>query len=192
MSNHLCKQHAAIIFFIFSSPSLCTMLHKNNGHGILIIYPCLHRENRIPIISWFASYIFLHFEVAWLCNLARKRKRTTHSTVLFFFTTINTGSFISTFSWNIYFIFLNLVCLGIMTSAVTDPLIIGRVVGDVVDYVCPSNVKMNVIYNSKKHVYNGHELFPSWVNIRPKVTVLGGDMRSFFTLVSKHVRDSCV
>lgn len=73
-----------------------------------------------------------------------------------------------------------------MTSAVTDPLIIGRVVGDVVDYVCPSNVKMNVVYNSKKHVYNGHELFPSSVNIRPKVAVLGGDMRSFFTLVSKY------
>ncbi|KAK1354598.1 Terminal flower 1 [Heracleum sosnowskyi] len=70
-----------------------------------------------------------------------------------------------------------------MTSAVTDPLIIGRVVGDVVDYVFPSNVKMNVVYNSKKHVYNGHELFPSWVNIRPKVAVLGGDMRSFFTLI---------
>ncbi|KAL8136820.1 hypothetical protein V2J09_002821 [Rumex salicifolius] len=65
----------------------------------------------------------------------------------------------------------------------TDPLRIGRVVGDVIDGFTPT-VKMTVTYNSSnKQVYNGHELFPSHVSFKPKVEVLGGDMRSFFTLV---------
>lgn len=63
-----------------------------------------------------------------------------------------------------------------------DPLATGRVIGDVVDNF-NSSVKMSVIYNSTKHVYNGHELFPSAVTSKPKVVVHGGDMRSFFTLV---------
>lgn len=79
-----------------------------------------------------------------------------------------------------------------MTS--NDPLVIGRVIGDVVDYLTPCNVKINVTYNSNKHVYNGHELFPSSVNIKPKVEVVGGDMRSFFTLVYiellRHLNDT--
>ncbi|KAL2557401.1 Protein CENTRORADIALIS-like [Forsythia ovata] len=42
---------------------------------------------------------------------------------------------------------------------------------------------MSVTYNSNKHVYNGHELFPSIVTFKPRVEVHGGDMRSFFTLI---------
>jgi len=38
---------------------------------------------------------------------------------------------------------------------------------------------MIVSYN-KNQVYNGHELFPSTVNTKPKVEIKGGDMRSFF------------
>nr|Q41261.1 RecName: Full=Protein CENTRORADIALIS [Antirrhinum majus]AAB36112.1 CEN [Antirrhinum]1QOU_A Chain A, CEN [Antirrhinum majus]1QOU_B Chain B, CEN [Antirrhinum majus]prf//2206476A CEN gene [Antirrhinum sp.] len=67
----------------------------------------------------------------------------------------------------------------------SDPLVIGRVIGDVVDHFT-STVKMSVIYNSNnsiKHVYNGHELFPSAVTSTPRVEVHGGDMRSFFTLI---------
>jgi hypothetical protein len=64
----------------------------------------------------------------------------------------------------------------------SDPLVVGRVIGDVIDYFTP-NVKMTVTYNSNKQVYNGHELFPSAVTHKPKVEVHGGDMRSFFTLV---------
>ncbi|KAI3461298.1 hypothetical protein Pfo_017961 [Paulownia fortunei] len=64
----------------------------------------------------------------------------------------------------------------------SDPLVIGRVVGDVVDNFS-TTVKMSVIYNSKQHVYNGHELFPSTVTSKPKVEVHGGDMRTFFTLI---------
>lgn len=66
-------------------------------------------------------------------------------------------------------------------SIVTDPLAIGRVIGDVVDYFT-STMKMSVTYNTKQ-VYNGHEFFPSSVTTKPKVQIHGGDMRSFFTLV---------
>ncbi|CAN0900483.1 Protein CENTRORADIALIS [Linum grandiflorum] len=65
----------------------------------------------------------------------------------------------------------------------SDPLVIGRVIGDVVDGLNPINVKMAVTYSSAKQVFNGHELFPSAVTQKPKVEVLGGDLRSFFTLV---------
>ncbi|KAJ0958090.1 putative phosphatidylethanolamine-binding protein [Helianthus annuus] len=62
------------------------------------------------------------------------------------------------------------------------PLVIGRIVGDVVDSFAPS-VNMCVTYNSSNQVYNGHELFPSSVTVKPRVDVHGGDMRSFFTLI---------
>ncbi|KAF5751611.1 Centroradialis [Tripterygium wilfordii] len=61
-------------------------------------------------------------------------------------------------------------------------LVIGRVIGDVVDSFTPS-VKMGVTYTSNKQVFNGHEFFPSAVTQKPKLEVHGGDMRSFFTLV---------
>ncbi|KAK4760562.1 hypothetical protein SAY87_005455 [Trapa incisa] len=64
----------------------------------------------------------------------------------------------------------------------TDPLVVGRVIGDVVDHFSPS-VRMSVTYSSNKQVYNGHELFPSAVTAKPRVEVHGGDLRSFFTLV---------
>ncbi|KAK4409074.1 protein CENTRORADIALIS [Sesamum angolense] len=69
-----------------------------------------------------------------------------------------------------------------MAKMSSDPLVIGRVIGDVVDHFS-STVKMSVTYNSNKHVYNGHELFPSTVTSKPRVEVHGGDMRSFFTLI---------
>ncbi|KAL2345219.1 hypothetical protein Fmac_006504 [Flemingia macrophylla] len=65
-----------------------------------------------------------------------------------------------------------------------EPLIVGRVIGEVLDSFTTS-IKMTVSYN-KKQVYNGHELFPSTVNTKPKVEIDGGDMRSFFTLTDKH------
>ncbi|XAR60128.1 hypothetical protein NMG60_11033380 [Bertholletia excelsa] len=63
-----------------------------------------------------------------------------------------------------------------------NSLVVGRVIGDVVDFFTPS-VKMSVIYNSNKQVYNGHELFPSSVVTKPRVEVDGGELRSFFTLI---------
>ncbi|URD92147.1 Cen-like protein [Musa troglodytarum] len=67
-------------------------------------------------------------------------------------------------------------------SRLIDPLVVGRVIGEVLDSFNPS-VKMLVTYNSDKLVFNGHELYPSAVTSKPRVEVQGGDMRSFFTLV---------
>nr|BAX00858.1 TERMINAL FLOWER1-like protein [Ficus carica] len=63
----------------------------------------------------------------------------------------------------------------------SDPLVLGRVIGDVVDPFSSSH-RMTVTYSNKK-LYNGHEFLPSSVTIKPKVEVHGGDLRSFFTLV---------
>ncbi|KAL9264140.1 CEN-like protein [Drosera capensis] len=67
-------------------------------------------------------------------------------------------------------------------AKVSNSLILGRVIGDVIDCFIPT-VKMCVKYNSNKQVFNGHELFPSGVTLKPRVEVQGGDLRSFFTLV---------
>lgn len=66
-------------------------------------------------------------------------------------------------------------------ARIIEPLIVGRVIGDVVDYFTPE-VKMCVTYNNRQ-VCNGYELYPSTAVAKPKVEVQGGDMRSFFTLV---------
>ncbi|CAG7878804.1 hypothetical protein IGI04_008880 [Brassica rapa subsp. trilocularis] len=68
-----------------------------------------------------------------------------------------------------------------MGVRVIEPLIMGRVVGDVLDFFTPT-IKMNVSYN-KNQVSNGHELLPSSVSSKPRVEIHGGDLRSFFTLV---------
>ncbi|KAL6141767.1 hypothetical protein ACLB2K_060054 [Fragaria x ananassa] len=66
-------------------------------------------------------------------------------------------------------------------ARMSEPLAVGRVIGDVLDSFTPTT-KMIVTYNTKL-VCNGHELFPSAVTAKPKVEIQGGDMRSFFTLV---------
>ncbi|CAN6339673.1 unnamed protein product [Urochloa humidicola] len=67
-------------------------------------------------------------------------------------------------------------------SRSVEPLIVGRVIGEVLDSFNPC-VKMIVTYNSNKLVFNGHEIYPSAVVSKPKVEVQGGDLRSFFTLI---------
>ncbi|KAL1822539.1 hypothetical protein DCAR_0310356 [Daucus carota subsp. sativus] len=62
-----------------------------------------------------------------------------------------------------------------------EPLIVGKVIGDVLDHFIPS-IKMSITYSTKL-VCNGHELFPSAVSAKPRVEVHGGDLRTFFTLV---------
>ncbi|URE42284.1 Cen-like protein [Musa troglodytarum] len=64
-----------------------------------------------------------------------------------------------------------------------EPLVVGRVIGEVLDSFRPS-VRILVTYSSNKLVFNGHEFYPSTVTSRPRVEVQGGDMRSFFTLMS--------
>lgn len=68
-----------------------------------------------------------------------------------------------------------------MTRAAAEPLILGRVIGDVLDSFIPS-IKMSVTFNNKV-VLNGHEFYPSTVAAKPGVEIQGGDMRTFFTLV---------
>lgn len=62
-----------------------------------------------------------------------------------------------------------------------DPLVVGRVVGDVLD---PFNrtTTLRVSYGSRE-VTNGREFKPSQVVIQPRVDVGGNDLRTFYTLV---------
>ncbi|XP_073027640.1 protein CENTRORADIALIS-like [Primulina eburnea] len=70
-----------------------------------------------------------------------------------------------------------------MARISSDPLVISRVIGDVVDHFS-TTVIMSVTYNSnKQELHNGYEYFPSAVTCKPRVEVHGGDLRSFFTLV---------
>ncbi len=73
------------------------------------------------------------------------------------------------------------VSLSLSMARISEPLVVGRVIGDVLDSFTPS-IKMSITYNNKQ-VCNGHELYPSTVTTKPRVEVQGGDMRSFFTLV---------
>ncbi|KAL2533558.1 Protein TERMINAL FLOWER 1 [Abeliophyllum distichum] len=63
-----------------------------------------------------------------------------------------------------------------------EPLILGRVIGDVLDSFTPS-IKMSITYNGNKPVNNGREFYPSAVDTKPRVEIQGGDMRTFYTLV---------
>ncbi|CAA0810686.1 Protein CENTRORADIALIS-like [Striga hermonthica] len=51
------------------------------------------------------------------------------------------------------------------------PLVISRVIGDVVDNFS-SSVKMCVTYHSNKNVYNGHDLLPSSITTKPRVEIM--------------------
>lgn len=66
-------------------------------------------------------------------------------------------------------------------SRAAEPLVVGRVIGDVLDSFIPS-ITMTVTFNNKR-VFNGHEFYPSTVATKPRVEIEGGDMRTFFTLV---------
>jgi hypothetical protein len=62
-----------------------------------------------------------------------------------------------------------------------DSLVLGRVVGDVVDLFSPT-VALRVSYNGRR-VINGSDLRPSAVVARPRVEVGGADFRQSYTLV---------
>ncbi|CAI0403594.1 unnamed protein product, partial [Linum tenue] len=70
----------------------------------------------------------------------------------------------------------------LMARGAMEPLIVGRVVGEVVEMFNPS-VRMTVTYNSNKQVSNGHELMPALVASRPRVDIGGDDLRTPYTLV---------
>lgn len=56
-------------------------------------------------------------------------------------------------------------------AASVDPLVVGRVIGDVIDMFVPA-INMSVYYGSK-HVSNGCEIKPSLAVNPPKVTISG-------------------
>ncbi|OEL31782.1 CEN-like protein 2 [Dichanthelium oligosanthes] len=56
-------------------------------------------------------------------------------------------------------------------SRSVEPLIVGRVIGEVLDSFNPC-VKMVVTYNSNKLVFNGHEIYPSAIVSKPRVEVM--------------------
>ncbi|XP_057470638.1 protein HEADING DATE 3A-like [Actinidia eriantha] len=62
-----------------------------------------------------------------------------------------------------------------------DSLVVGRVIGDVLDPFTRS-IGLRVTYNNKE-VSNGCELKPSQVVNQPRVDVGGDDLRTFYTLV---------
>lgn len=67
-----------------------------------------------------------------------------------------------------------------------DPLVLGRVIGDVLDRFTRS-VTLRVTYGSRD-MGNGREFKPSQVVNQPRVEVGGTDLRNLYTLV--RIRDS--
>lgn len=61
-------------------------------------------------------------------------------------------------------------------------LVVGRVIGDVIDQFTPS-VLMDITYNNHYRVFNGHELMPNLITSKPQVHIGGVDMRSSYTIV---------
>ena len=66
-----------------------------------------------------------------------------------------------------------------------DPLIEGRIVGDVVDYFDMA-AQLRVMYGNRE-ITNGSELRPSQVENQPTVRITGR-RGSLYTLVSGHIR----
>ncbi|KAI3459109.1 hypothetical protein Pfo_015772 [Paulownia fortunei] len=62
-----------------------------------------------------------------------------------------------------------------------NPLVVGGVIGDVLDPFTRS-IGLRVIYNNRE-VNNGSDFRPSQVNNQPRVEVGGEDFRIFYTLV---------
>ncbi|XP_072958115.1 protein FLOWERINGUS T-like [Typha angustifolia] len=62
-----------------------------------------------------------------------------------------------------------------------DPLVVGNVVGDILDPFNRSAL-LRVIYNNKE-LTNGSELKPSQVVNEPRIEIGGRDMRNLYTLV---------
>lgn len=69
-----------------------------------------------------------------------------------------------------------------MSSGSRDPLLLGAVIGDVLD-LFQASIPLTVSYNNK-NITNGCEFKPSQVINQPRVIVGGDDdLRNFYTLV---------
>ena len=72
-----------------------------------------------------------------------------------------------------------------MAGRVRDSLMVGRVVGDVLDpFVRTTNLRVSF---GNSTVSNGCELKPSMVMHKPRVEVGGPDLRTFYTLVRRRM-----
>jgi len=68
-----------------------------------------------------------------------------------------------------------------MAGGSRDPLVVGRVIGDVLEpFEC--SIPMRVTY-SNRDVSNGCEFKPSQVVNQPRINIGGDDLRNFYTLV---------
>ncbi|CAN1217634.1 Protein HEADING DATE 3A [Linum perenne] len=67
-----------------------------------------------------------------------------------------------------------------------DPLVVGRVIGDVLDPFTRS-IPLRVIYFNNREINNGCELKPSQVVNQPRVDIGGDDLRTFYTLVTTYI-----
>lgn len=63
-----------------------------------------------------------------------------------------------------------------------DPLVVGNIVGDIVDHFAPSAL-LRVFYNNRE-MTSGSELKPSQVANEPTVQIAGRVGRALYTLVS--------
>ncbi|CAA0822032.1 Protein FLOWERING LOCUS T [Striga hermonthica] len=63
-----------------------------------------------------------------------------------------------------------------------NPLVVGRVIGEVLDPFTRC-IGLRVTYNNRREVSNGCEYRPSQVLNQPRVDVGGDDLRTFYTLV---------
>ncbi|KAI4304178.1 hypothetical protein MLD38_039727 [Melastoma candidum] len=70
-----------------------------------------------------------------------------------------------------------------------DPLVVGRVIGDVLDPFTGS-LPLRVLYSNNREISNGCELKPSQVVTQPRVDIGGGDLRTFYTLVHSHISNN--
>ncbi|CAM8964814.1 unnamed protein product [Rhodiola kirilowii] len=63
-----------------------------------------------------------------------------------------------------------------------DSLVVGRVIGDVLDPFTRS-IALVVTYGNSREVTSGCELKPSQVVFQPRVDIGGDDLRTFYTLI---------
>ena len=71
-----------------------------------------------------------------------------------------------------------------MINMSRDPLVVGHIVGDIVDPFM-TTASLRIFFNNKE-LTNGSELKPSQVFNVPRVYIGGRDMRNLYTLVSLH------
>ncbi|XP_061359480.1 protein VERNALIZATION 3-like [Gastrolobium bilobum] len=63
-----------------------------------------------------------------------------------------------------------------------DPLLLGRIIGDILDPFT-SSIPLRVVYNNNSEVINCCEFKPSQIVNKPRVDIGGDDLRTLYTLI---------